>query len=400
LVTHSIDLSLFANSPAQISRYHRDMSGRLVLLSGCLGLAALACHGSSASPDAGKIKDAEASGGAQGGQGDASGPGGTTGSSSGGGSTSLDATEVCRAVILAQAERAVTCLGQDTLDYYMSFANACPDYVFNPDSNRKVEDVAACLPALRARTCTDMAAAVMPACYSHGKRAAKASCAFSSQCKSGGCLADGRQCGTCAEGEKDAGETCVSWASCAFGLHCTSGNVCAPNGTPTYAAEGEACDLDATPLKGCVSDLYCRFSAGGNRQGICTAPPGAGHPCATNNMGTGVFSMTICAAGTTCVQGTCQPPGGCGDNLKCDSDSYCSSTTTGLVCATRAKLGSGCAGGSNGYPCLAPAICLDNFKCGIPRVEGETCDADNPCDRYLLCVGGKCQRMNAATCPA
>lgn len=381
------------------------MKGRRVLPVVLIGLAALACHGSGGSADAGKIKDAEASGGAQGGQAGASGPGGTTGSSSSGGagggsgSSSLDATEVCRAVIRAQAERAVACLGQNTLDYYMSFANACPDYVFNPDSNRKVEDVAACLPALSARTCTDMAAAVMPDCYRYGKRAYRTSCAFSSQCKSGGCLADGRQCGTCADGEKGAGETCVSWSSCAFGLHCTSDNICAPNGTPTYAAEGEACDLDATPLKGCVGDLYCRFAAGVGRLGICTASPGAGQPCATNNMGTGVFSMTICAAGTTCVQGTCQPPGGCGDNLKCEPDSYCSSTTTGLVCAPRAKLGSGCAGGTNGFPCLAPALCLDNFKCGIPRMEDETCDADNLCDRYLLCVGGKCQRMNPATCP-
>ena len=73
--------------------------------------------------------------------------------------------------------------------------------------------------------------------------------------------------------------------------------------------------------------------------------------------------------------------------------------TAGLVCAPRAKLGSECLYGY-GNPCLAPAVCLASFKCGIPRAQGEACDADNPCDRYLRCVGGKCQRMNSATCPA
>lgn len=375
------------------------MTGRSVLLAYGLGLAAMACQGSGGAADAGTYKDAQGSGGAQVGQGGAAGAGGSTGGTGSDSSSGLDATEICRAAVRAQAERAATCLGQDTIDTYMSYANACPGYVFNPDSNRKVDEVAACLPALRARTCTDVAAAVVPACYPCGKREGKASCAFSSQCRSGGCLTDGRKCGTCAGGVEATGNTCQTWASCAFGWHCTSGGVCAPNGTPTYAAEGEACDLDATPLKGCVGDLYCRFEGSG-RQGICTAPPGAGKPCASNNMGTGVFSMTICATGTTCVHGTCQPPGGCGDGLTCASDSYCSSTTTGLVCAPRAKLGSGCAGGSNGYPCVAPAVCLDAIKCVIPRAEGDDCDTDNPCDRYLLCVGGKCQRMNAATCPA
>jgi hypothetical protein len=379
------------------------MNGRPVLLAAYLGLGILACHGSSGSPDAGSFKDAEGPGAGQDGVAGQAGASGRSAPSTAGdgGSTSLDPTdptEVCRAAIRVQAERAATCLGQDMLDYYLSTANACPDFLFNPDSNRKVEEVAACLPALRARTCTDIAAVVMPTCYANGKRAGKASCAFSSQCKNGACSTDGRQCGTCVEDASGA-SPCRSWGACAFGSHCTSGGECALNGTPTYAAEGEACDLNATPLQGCVGDLYCRLTGDG-RQGICTASPGAGKPCGNNGMSFGVLSTTICAPGTTCVYGTCQLPGGCGTNQTCDSGEVCTATETGsLQCSPKAKLGQACTDLGSANPCLAPTTCL-NSKCVVPRKDGETCDADSPCDRYLLCVGGKCQKMNVATCPA
>jgi hypothetical protein len=241
---------------------------------------------------------------------------------------------------------------------------------------------------------------VFPACYAPGKRDGKVSCAFSSQCRSGACATDGKQCGTCVTGDSPAGSECQSWTTCAFGLHCTSTGTCAANGTPTYAAEGEACDLDATPLRGCVGDLYCKLQVG-TRSGTCVAPPGAGKPCADNQMSFGLSSRQICAAGTTCVQGTCRPPGGCSADLTCDSSSYCVDNGTGTpVCSPRAKLGQACMNGSNGLPCLAPATCAEAAKCIVPRADGEACDTDNPCDMYLLCVGGKCQKMSSATCPA
>ena len=325
--------------------------------------------------------------------------GGTYATGGTGGDLSMDPTEVCRAAIQAQAERMTACLGQDTVDSYMRSAQACPEYVFNPDSNRTVQDVADCLPALLARTCTDVAAAVMPACYANGKRDSGAGCAFASQCKNGVCNGGGQSCGVCYAGGKPAGSACQFWYECAVGLHCTYSGHCADNGSPVYAAEGQPCDLDATPIAGCVGDLYCNRS-GTDRAGTCIAPPGAGEACAGNGMANGMGSSTICAAGTACVQGTCQLPGGCGAGLQCDSASYCASTGSGLACAPRASVGQGCSGGTSGYPCVAPAICLDYVKCGIPRVAGEACDADNPCDRYLICMGGPCQKMVAATCPA
>ena len=329
------------------------------------------------------------------GTGGSAGAGGATASSGTGGSNSLDPTEVCRAAIQAQAERLFTCTGQDTMESYLRVANACPDYVFNPDSNRTVEAVAACIPALRARTCTDVVLAIMPSCYANGKRDASAGCAFSSQCKSGVCNGGGISCGVCSAGGKPAGSACQFWYECAGGLHCTSSGHCAENGTLTYAAEGQPCDLDATPVAGCIGDLYCKKSTG-----TCTAAPGAGQPCIGNGMSNGMYSNSICAAGTTCVQGTCQLPGGCGSGLQCDSTSYCASTGSGLACAPRALLGQGCSGGTSGQPCLAPAVCIDYVKCVVPRAEGEACDTDNPCDRYLNCAGGTCQKLTAAACPA
>ena len=140
--------------------------------------------------------------------------GGTYATGGTGGDLSMDPTEVCRAAIQAQAERMTACLGQDTVDSYMRSAQACPEYVFNPDSNRTVQDVADCLPALLARTCTDVAAAVMPACYANGKRDSGAGCAFASQCKNGVCNGGGQSCGVCYAGGKPAGSACQFWYEC------------------------------------------------------------------------------------------------------------------------------------------------------------------------------------------
>lgn len=388
-------------------RYHAGMACGRVLLAVFISTTFMACDSHTRSPDGGSYRDANVTGGATSSMGGQGGGGGAGGSGNGGthtsaggtgGGTSLDPTEVCRAAIRAQAERMATCLGQDTVDSYMRSAQACPEYVFNPASNRNLEDVANCLPALLARTCTDVAVAVIPACYANGKRDSGAGCAFSSQCKSGVCNGGGQSCGVCHDGGEPAGSACQFWYECAVGLHCTDSGHCADNGTPVYAAEGQPCDLDATPIVGCVGDLYCQI-VGTGRAGTCVAAPGAGEPCTANGMTNGLFALTICAAGTTCVQGACQPPGGCGSGPLCDASSYCESIGSGLVCAPRAAVGQGCSGGTSGYPCVAPAICLDNVKCVVPRAPGEACNADNPCDKYLVCVSGTCQKMVAATCP-
>lgn len=356
------------------------------------GAAAVACSSSGRAVDAGSGPDGKVSGGSTGGT---SSEGGHAGSAAGGssgtvttggagGSSVLDATEVCREALVAQIQRLGDCHGQDQdqLRYHLSAANACPDYAFNPDSSRTVEAVAACLPDLRALTCTDITTGLVPPCLTGvGKRDAGASCAFNSQCKSGLCRDAGSGCKKCEPREKREGETCQNWIDCAPGLHCNG--VCLADGTPTYAAEGKPCDLNASPIAGCVGDLYCDVKSGA-KVGTCTAPPGSGQPC-----GGGRF----CAPGISCVQGTCRAPGECADGLKCDSSSYC---TANLTCAPRPKLGSEC---QMSTPCLAPGYCLNNAKCVVPRLVGEACDDANPCDRFLLCQKGTCQKINASTCP-
>ena len=325
--------------------------------------------------------------------------GGATGgarATGGGGGTTPDATDVCRTVVRVLAERMAPCLGYQTVESYMRYANACPEYEFNPDSNRTVAEVVACLPALAKRSCTDVVMNVMPDCFPTGKRDAGAACAFSSQCKSGFCNGDGVSCGACGDGARPAGSACTRWWECAAGLHCSRGGTCVENGTPVYAAEGEPCDLDATPMRGCAGDLYCELDGNG-RPGACFAPPPAGYVCASNDVGNGMGSSMICAAGTTCVQGLCQPPGGCGLGMQCDSTSYCGWTANGAACMASPSLGGAC---SSTIPCLAPAVCGgDGFTCVLRGKAGEPCSNDNPCDKFLTCTGGTCQPMTAALCP-
>lgn len=409
--------------------YHDGMTCVRLRIAGFAGVAVIACHSSTqltSSKDGGPPKDATATGGTAsggtGGQGGAATSGsdgqggvaiggavGTGGGAAGGthgtggtaGSTSLDPTEVCRAVLRAQAERIALCLGTSTVDWIMRAAIACPDYAFNPDSNRTVEEMAACLPALAARTCTDLALSIMPPCFATGKRAPNTGCAFNSQCTSGVCMGGSSRCGSCYDGVKPAGGSCAVDYQCATGSYCSrsqGSGTCVDNNTVVYAAQGEACDLDTIPAVGCVGDLYCKTSGLGSA-GTCLPAPGVGQPCASN----GINSSTICAAGTTCTShGTCDVPGACSSAGACDSASACVSTGSGLACVPLASVGQACSTSSGDTlpPCLAPAVCDGRGTCVGRRTAGETCDTANPCADFLMCVSGTCQPIVAASCPA
>jgi hypothetical protein len=314
------------------------------------------------------------------------------------GAVAMTPTEICRAAVKAQAERVSVCEGYP-LDERLRVANLCPDYFFNADSNRTVANVAACLGTLAAQTCTDIVLNFVPSCLSPGKRSAGAGCAYSSQCGSGMCGGTGEECSTCRAGGIPVGSPCRG-GDCESGSFCHGGTrTCIEASTIVYATEGQACDLAATPVVGCVGDLLCLSGASVSTSGTCRPLPGAGQPCAVNNIGS-----LVCAAGTTCTNfgisgtDTCTLAI-CGSGPPCNDASYCAPGDGGFACVPLPTLGQPCNAVS--APCLSPAVCVGSTgRCAIPRASGEICDEDNPCADLLSCVAGTCQPLGSANCPA
>jgi len=306
-------------------------------------------------------------------------------------------TEVCRAAIRAQAERAAACLGY-SMEAILSVANLCPDYYFNADSTRTVATVAACLGPLAAISCTDFALKLFPGCLGSGQRSAGSGCVYSSQCLTGICGGNGTRCSTCRNvipvGSTCAGGTCQDGSFC----HATTG-ICTDASTVVYATQGQPCDLSATPVVGCAGDLLCFSGSNVGTSGTCQPLPGAGQPCAVSSS-----TSSLCAAGTICtnlgVSGTdtCTLTT-CGSGPQCDDASYCAPSDGGIACVPHPTVGQPC---DDLYAtCLFPAACVKSTgRCAIPRAWGETCDGDNPCADLLSCVAGVCQPTESVDCPA
>jgi len=305
-------------------------------------------------------------------------------------------TEICRAAIRAQAERAAACQGY-SIEAVLSVANLCPDYYFNADSTRTVASVAACLGPLAARSCTDFALRLFPGCLGSGQRPAGSGCIYSSQCQTGICGGNGTRCSTCRDvipvGSSCAGGTCQDGSFC----HPTTG-ICTDGSTVVHATQGQPCDLSATPVVGCAGDLLCLSGSNVGTLGTCQSLPGVGQPCAVSTAG------LLCAAGTTCTNlgvsgtGTCTLET-CGDGPPCDDASYCAPGDGGLACVPHSTVGQPC--DDLNAACLFPAVCVGSTgKCAIPRAWGETCDDDNPCADLLSCVAGVCQPTESVDCPA
>jgi hypothetical protein len=377
-----------------------------ILRSGLLIAAVVtaACHSSGTNTPAGDGGVGGVGGGA--GAGTGGGAGGVDGgardgagaSGGAGGSATMTALEVCRAAIKAQCDRVAACEGLLAATDCLRFANPCPDYYFNADSNRTVAGIAACLGPLAARTCTDIAIGLYPSCFVGGKRPASSPCAYASQCQSGACGA-GAACATCGSGGVPIGGSCTG-TFCQSGAFCGPSSVCVDGSTVVYATQGQPCDLGATPLVGCTGDLLCLPSVSGGTARTCTPAPGAGQPCATFG-----FSGSVCAAGTICSSpssGVCMPVGACGPDLICDAASYCKPGDGGFTCAPRAAVGQPCspAGTASLPACAAPAACLGTpAQCTLPGAVGDACDANHPCAGLLMCVGATCRALGSDSCP-
>ncbi len=254
-------------------------------------------------------------------------------------------TSACMATIQAQCERQATCEGGD-LSGCLAYTALCPDYYFNADSARTVAGLVSCLAAMKARTCTDVVMGIFPSCYVYGRRPSGAGCAYPSQCASGLC-GQAAACATCGIGGLSNGSTCTTTSQCQTGSYCQAGT-CTDAGAIVHASEGQRCDLNGTPAVGCVSDLICNATSPPSTAGTCTAPPGAGQPCALAG-----FSANVCSAGNTCstgIGGTCEASGDAGTSL--------------------------------------------------PPQPGTACGTPNPCQAPLLCKSGVCEPLGSASCPA
>jgi hypothetical protein len=356
----------------------------LVALSGC----AAPTSGGGAAGSAG-------TGGISGARGDAGGAVAGSSPDAGDAVAPMTEDEVCRAAIRVQCERVVACTGT-VMDDCMRVASLCPDYYFNADSNRTVAGVAACLEPLAARTCTDITLDLYPSCFLRGKRPAGAGCAYASQCQ-GSCSGNATACATCAAGGVAVGGACAD-ARCQSGSFCLDG-VCASGDTVVYAAEGQPCDLGATPVVGCRGDLRCITASSGTKAGLCTRAPRKGEPCG--------LLEGICATGTICTAtqgGTCVAPDECGAGTVCDASTYCNwQGDGGASCAPRAAVGQPCSPGNIGTapPCLPPAVCLGpTYRCAVPLTAGESCDANSPCVFPLSCQSGTCRPLGSQSCPS
>jgi hypothetical protein len=129
--------------------------------------------------------------------------------------------------------------------------------------------------------------------------------------------------------------------------------------------------------------------------GTCVTPPtcGGGPPC---------------QAGQSCVNGRCQAPAACGNGPPCTSPDTC----VNGQCVPPPACGNGppcpagqnCVGGQcvpppacgSGPPCVAPGQCVNGI-CVTPPPPPSTCGGGPPCAPPLTCIGGAaCGRLQGS----
>jgi hypothetical protein len=275
-----------------------------------------------------------------------------------------EATDVCIAAIKAYVERLNFCFGNRSHTDYRTFAGACPDYYFGPDSKRSVAEVASGLDQIATWRCSDLQLGILPACIRAGRRPAGAGCAFSSQCQSNMCNSGGSECSTCRE-LAPIGAKCID-AGCDPDAFCDDNTwLCTTRNGITYVDAGQRCDLTAKPPIVCVgNDDVCARNATG-WDGVCSRAPGlVGEAC----------------GGVVCTPGT----------------QFCEDDSKG-TCVDYAMLGQSC---SEIRPDIQ-ALCSNELQCWkgtcvAQHPVGDPCDDANPCGRYRRCVAGVCQALD---CP-
>jgi len=329
--------------------------------------------------------------------------------------STMSPKEVCLAALTAQCTRHAVCQGADVSACLAAVSGYCPDYYFGPFSNRTVENVQACLPALAAMTCTDIAMGIIPSCLLPGKNGPGQACLYQSQCQTS-CSNGLDRCGTCSAVSTAAtGQPCGTQAAAACGptdfCHPTK-SVCAPKASIVYAGQGEPCDFDQDPVVGCQGDLVCARPSTATTQGTCQPIPQLGEPCVIAGDITG---SRPCAMGLACnaISGSCQPDHLCGTVI-CDlTSSFCRTSLdpmAGPECVPLAGEGAACDLGTTGVPelrcadgltCAGATVSAPAGVCAKPGGVGAACDASHFCAAGMQCsssTGGQCVVFDPNAC--
>ncbi len=194
---------------------------------------------------------------------------------------------------------------------------------------------------------------------------------------------DGQACDdglACTTGDACAAQACVGKAiSCDDGNACTADACAAATGACSHTAtvgscsDGDACTAgDSCQDSGCKGGV-AKLCDDGNpcTKDSCEVVSGS---CAVTATAGGCDDGSVCTAGDTCQDGTCQP----GSAKTCDDGNPC----TDDGCDAKA----GCTAVANASPCAAPDACL------LGVCTGGACEAGQKkgCDDNNLCTQDTC----------
>jgi hypothetical protein len=342
------------------------MLGRIA--SAAIGLAAMACSGSTA-------------GGISGGD--------VGGSSSGGGLTAQQACQdrahaLCTRYAGCAPERILVLYGDEPTCEARNASN-CTNALSAPSTANTPAATEACAQAYAGWSCTDfidnenLPTACAPR---NGSVAGGGACGFNGQCQSGFCaIAPTSLCGTCAT-PPAAGDSCAQLTSCGPGLVCTTDTMTCV----VLAAQGAACGKGAP----CGDGLYCvgeqpTKEVQGSCQpaveqlgGACDPTGQTGPGCDRNQLLTCDVPTKQCATIAVGVGG--QP---CGTNdvngqtALCSGNGLCIGSSTGTpgTCTAAAADGAAC-DTQNGPGCQLLARCVvtsDGETAGTCQLSSSSC---------------------------
>jgi hypothetical protein len=168
------------------------------------------------------------------------------------------------------------------------------------------------------------------------------------------------------------GQPCAHFTECdQINAFCNAEGIC-----ESYGGENESC----AATNKCTSQFYCAAA-----DHICRPRPGMGEPCVEDAaVGPACGSGLRCTVAGSPVSGTCVAP------VTVEVGGDCTSPAT--LCPTGATC-----------TCLDPMTCTEK-RCTRPRLVGESCTTEDPCDPVLDCTNGTCapptyQNIFETACP-
>jgi hypothetical protein len=262
----------------------------------------------------------------------------------------------------------------------------------------------------------------------------------------GACVADGElspldPCQRCDQGAPTAWSPVADGVTCDDGLFCTVGDACqagacAPSG-PRSCTGGDVCaeavcddEADACVLAPKPDGTDCPVDDNPCTDDVCTAGV-----CAHVNKldGSACADDDLCTVGDTCQAGVCAPgaPLSCDEATGCTEAGVCDPQTGQCVSAAKPdgtpcdddelwctddRCQDGACAHSLAEGCLISGVCYEQWaeKPGAPcricdeatpdqwsnKLDGTTCDDENPCSFGDSCHSGTCSGSGAVSCDA